>query len=270
MRAALAVALLALLALLGAPLEARAECGDGGDSGGGDSGGDGDSDSDSEPACEEVSPVVGHAICRRFGSWDASRRPAIRVSGGASIIRVPVSSMSFSGTAEHTDAAMAYAVTGEPGSATGGAFDLQVTAALGRHLYAGVEGSIGGLDTGPMAAPTTSAAGLAVDASSLVYLAGAAVAGAAVSFGDYQLRGEVGIGVRAVGLSVETRYAVDGEDCVLGETLFDTAALIRPRLSAQRWVTPWVSVGASAGTNLASRGETSVGLFVGGHLRAFR
>jgi hypothetical protein len=29
-------------------------------------------------------------------------------------------------------------------------------------------------------------------------------------------------------------------------------------------------MGASVGTNLMQRGETSVGLFLGGHLRAFR
>lgn len=260
-----AIGLALAIAALGTARTARAECGgDSGDSGSSSSSG---SDSgDAEPACEEVSPVVGRAICRRFGSWDASRRPAIRVAGGASILRIPVGSMSFAGSAEHSDApAMSYAVSGEEAAATGGAFDLQITAGLGRHLYAGIEGSIGGLSTGSMASPTT-AESLLVSTRSLVYMAAAGVAGAAVSLGDYQLRGEVGVGVRAVSLSVETRH----DECVLSSSLTDAAPLVRPRLSAQRWVSPWLSIGASAATNLAARGETSLGLFVGGHLRAFR
>ena len=255
----------ALASLVIAPQAADAQCGGDGGSSGSGSGGSGGGDSDSEPACEEVSPVVGHAVCTRFGRWDAGRRPAIRFAGGASLIRIPVGDLALSGAAAHADApSMSYAVVGSDRSATGGAFDLGVTAALGRHLYVGIDGSIGALESGPMSVSSATAE-LGVETRSLVYLAGAAVAGAQVDLGALQLRGEVGVGVRAVGATVETNHA----DCVLSDTHYDAAPLIRPRLSAQRWVTPWVSVGASAGTNLARRGETSFGLFVGGHLRAF-
>jgi hypothetical protein len=267
MRPAAWVATLAL-ALASAPASAGAsECGgDGGSdssSDSSDSSASGD-DGDSEPACEEISPVVGHALCRRFGDWDAGGRPPLRVMAGASILRVPIGSMSFAGSAGHTDLPMYYAVVSDRDDATGGAFDLQVTTGLGQHLYAGVEGSLGALETGPM---QSSAGGeLGVEARSLVYASGAAIAGAAISAGDFQLRGELGVGVRAVGLAVETSH----DDCVLSETIYDTSLLVRPRLAAQRWITPWVSMGASVGTNLMQRGETSVGLFLGGHLRAFR
>jgi hypothetical protein len=265
MRAILSAVAVAAVWVAGSS-DARAQCG--GDSGSVDSSSSTNSSSDSsdsEPACEEVSPVVGHAICGRFGSWDARRRPAVRVIAGASMLRIPVGSMAFAGDAGHSDVPMSYAVTGErAAAATGGAFDLQVAASVGPHLYVGLEGSVGGLDSGPMSA-SASTADLGVTTESLVYLAGAAIAGAAVSLGANQIRGELGVGIRAVGLTVETRHA----DCVLGDTRYDTALLLRPRLAAQRWITPWVSVGASVGSNLARRGETSVGLFVGGHLRAF-
>ena len=263
MKAMAGVLISLLLALAPSSVEAG-ECGGEGDSGSSDSG-DSDSDDD-EPACEEVSEVVGHSLCRRFGSWDASRRPAIRVSAGTSFHQLPVSSMSFSGVARHEDAPMSYRVAGDPGGdrASGGTVDLQLTAAIGRNLYAGIEGSAGALTTGRLASPI-SAESLAVEPQSLVYLSGAAVAGAAVSTGAFRFRGEVGVGVRAVGLTVETRHA----DCVASSTSYVSALLVRPRLAAERWITPWVSAGASVATNVFERGETSVGLFIGGHLRAF-
>src|SRR5690606_14998571 len=191
----------------------------------------------------------------------------IRVSAGASFHRLPVSAMSFSGAANHPESpGMTYQLVGVPGDerASGGSIDLQVTTPLGRHLYAGIEGSVGALTTARLDARATSAP-LVVEPGSLFYLSGSAVAGAALSAGDFRLRGEIGAGVRAVGLTVETRH----EDCVAASTSYDSAFLVRPRLAAERWMTPWVSAGASVGTNLLERGETSVGFFVAGHLRAF-
>lgn len=264
MRAAAATAL-ALLVLAGNRQAAASPCGDdSGDSSTSSSSSDGDDDD--EPACEEVSEVVGHAMCRRFGDWDAGGRPAIRFSAGTSFHRLPVSALSFSGSAEHADAPMmSYRVIGEQGElASGGSLDLQVTAGLGRHLYAGIEGSFGALATSRLASPISSA-GLAVEPGSLIYLSGSALAGAAVSAGDFRVRGELGVGIRAVGLTVETRH----DDCVASSTSYSSAALVRPRLAAERWLSPWISAGASVATNLLQRGETSVGVFIGGHLRAF-
>jgi hypothetical protein len=268
MRAAVSAIAIAIWLLASSPpAEAGASVCDDSDSDTSSTSSSDDDDDDDEPACEEISDVVGYSMCRRFGSWDAGGRPSIRVSAGTSFHRLPVSALSFRGSANHPEStAMSYHLIGAPGDerASGGSFDLQLTTLLGRHLYAGLEGSVGALTTTRLDSPTSSAP-LIVEPGSLFYLSGSALAGAAVSAGGFRLRGEVGVGVRAVGLTVETRH----DDCVASSTSYDSAFLVRPRVAAERWMTPWVSAGASVGTNLLERGETSVGLFLAGHLRAF-
>ena len=259
-RAALAAALALLLA---APGVARAECsGDDGDS---DSGAaSGDDDDDDQPACEEVSGVVGHSVCRRFGSWDASRRPPLRVTVGTSMRQVALGSTAFSGAAPH-DMPASYRVVTDPADdlARGATLDVEVAVALGRHLYAGLAGS-GGVLAAPPTSKTT-VGELDVSSGPLTYLSGSAVLGAALELGDYRLLGELGAGVQAIGIAVDTSQG----ECEASDTRFDADLLLEPRLVAARWLTPWISAGAGVSTNLLGRRAMSLGLFVGGHLRAF-
>ena len=46
-------------------------------------------------------------------------------------------------------------------------------------------------------------------------------------------------------------------------------ALVQPRVALERWVNPWVTVGAMVGSSALARGEVTFGVVVSGHARAF-
>lgn len=245
----------------------------GGSSSGGSSGGSSDSSSssssssDSEPACVEVSSVVGRSQCswNRFGRWNVARVPRIAMRIGTSVHSFSAAAMSFAGQAAHGDG-IAYRMVGgeltsDPASAV--TVDLGVTARFGRYAYAGVEGQIGRamVDTRMIERDS----GLQIDSSASIFSQSGVVAGVAVPVGNLSLRAEALVGARLVGLSVTSRHA----DCVDDSMAFDWSLLVEPRVSAETWLSPWMSAGVQVGSNVAGERDMSVGVFLRGHTRAF-
>ncbi len=259
---------LSLLVIVTGP-QVRAECG--GDNGGSSGGGGGDGGgSDGASVCDDVSSVVGHSRCTRFGRWDASHHRPFRLRIGTSLVRLGNGPTRFTGTAKHPGMpAVAYAVQrdGSNRALSGGSFDISVTTHLGdgvgRFLYAGIEGRLGALSSSGFRGE--SEADLEVMPTDLSYVSAAAILGTSVPIGPLTLRGELAAGVDAIGIKTHTQHL----DCEHHTTLFETKAALRPRVSVEHWVTPWISMGASLATNVLRKNDASLGLFVGGHWQAF-
>lgn len=243
----------------------------GGDSGGGSScdSGSSSSSSSSTPSCVEVSGVVGRQQCGRFGTWDVTNWPRLRISFGLSSHTFAPGSLTYRGTASHDDS-ITYIVTGEDAyavdsSATAFAFDLRLTGSVTRHIYTGVEGSLGGAglaDTRIMESP----AGLKVEpAGGAVYLAGGAVLGVGLPLGNVVAKAEVFAGYRAIGVPVTTRH----DDCVDESTAFAGDWVAQPRVSLEYWSRPWMTLGAWLGADTFGAEATSGGIFMRHHTRAF-
>jgi hypothetical protein len=250
-----------------------------GSSGGSDSGSSSSSSSDSdsggsssssssEPACEETSSVVGRSICpeNRYGKWRVpDLMPRMRVAYGLSTHRFSLSGMNFSGSAAHGDG-IAYRMVGEEvtsDSATALAMDLAFTGRLGRYAYAGVGTSVGRtiIDGARIERPGA----LSMSASGNLYFEFGALGGVAIPMGSVTVAAEALAGRRVVGLSVDSQHI----ECESSSLTFDSSWLVETRVSAQMWVSPWLSVGARVGSNTLARGDVSAGVFLQGHTRAF-
>lgn len=239
--------------------------GDGGDSGGGGDSGDG-GDYSAEPACVDSSDIVGRAQCRRFGSWDVSRRPRLRFGIGTSMHSFSMTGMNFSGVANH-DPDINYRVAGEnmgdAGQATAGSVDIRVTAGIGQYLFAGGQISLGGM-TVP-GRRTMASGALLVDTGRGFYGSFGGIVGASLPLGKWLIRGETQVGYRLISMTAETEHL----DCIDESGLQDGQWQIRPRLGLERWITPWLTAGGSLSRDVLRDGDLALGLFIGGYLRSF-
>jgi hypothetical protein len=263
----------ALLALAIAPRPALPCGGGGGDSSGGGSsggssggGGDSSSSSESEPACVETSSVVGRSTCSysRYGRWNVAWVPRLSMLFGTSFHRFSLDGMSWSGTAPHGEG-IAYAMVGGDVSsdlASAMTVDMNLTGRLGRYLYLGAEGKLGRamVDAGQRVDGA-----LTMQASGSLYSELGGVAGISVPLGGWTVNAEAFAGGRIVGLAVHS-YTLDCED---DSYTYDSSWLVEPRVSVERWLTPWVSAGAQLGANALGERDSSFGLFLRGHVRAF-
>ena len=194
--------------------------------------------------------------------------PRLTLTVGTSLHSVGLAGTSFAGTADHDqgiDYRIAGGAMGPEARAVGASFDMRVTNAVSDHLYLGVEGQVGGAGLVGGPAMVSQGDSLLLQPRGGLYLAGGGLAGAVVSIGDYDLRGEVVAGGRALGLQVHSQHL----NCTDDSTAWGAQPWIEPRVAIDRWVSPWVTVGAFAGGSLLHRGDTSFGLTVTGHVRAF-
>jgi hypothetical protein len=255
--------------------------GGGGDSGGGDSGGDSSYSSDSgsdgsssaSVGCVETSEVLGRRQCGEFGEWAMPAvLPPITIELGTSVRSFGLGSLRLGGTIDHEEhGSYQYSMVGggagegQPLAIAGG-FDVRML--LGRRLYGGVEASIGGIsaDERAMQMVTTDAMpGATLSPTVQLHLTGGAVVGARLPLGDFQLAAEVLGGTRMVQVSLHSQYGA----CETTEYERHVTAVVEPRLRLDYWATPWVALGAFAGTDLLSKDSQVFGVYIGGHARAF-
>jgi hypothetical protein len=273
-RAALALASgLVALAASAAPAMPCGSSGGGSDSGGSSSGGSSSdsgssSSSSSEPACVETSAVVGRSTCpeNRYGTWRVpSLLPRFRVAFGASVHRFSLSGMSFSGTAAH-ETGIAYRMVGDEISSSAASamtMDLAITGRIGRYAYVGLGSSVGHAMVDSERIEREGS--LSMSASGNLYVEAGVVSGISVPMGSFAIGAEAFAGPRIVGMSIDSQHL----DCESSSFAFDSEWLIETRVTAQTWLTPWLTVGGRVGSNVLQRGDMSVGVFLQGHTRAF-
>ena len=273
-------------ALLAAPAARAWACGGGGsdggssDSGSSDSGGDSSYDSSYDSSgssasigCVETSEVLGRRQCGDFGEWAMPAiLPPVTIELGTSVRSFGLGRLQLGGTIDHDEhGSYQYSMVGggegpsQPMAVAVGA-DLRIL--VGRRLYGGVEGSVGGIsaDERAMQMVTTDAMpGANLTPTVQLHLSGGAVVGARVPIGRFSLAGELMGGTRMVQVSLESQYGA----CVTTEYERHVTAVLEPRVRLDYWASPWVAVGAFAGTDLLSKDSQVFGVYVGGHARAF-
>lgn len=239
--------------------------GDGGDGGGYGGGSDSSSSEEATPACVDESNLVGHTECTRFGDgWDASSWPELSVSLGMGARYLPLGDLSFTGESTHGDNPHRLRVDGgELASAEAWLVPLwlRATGGVTRRVYVGAELEVA---VGGAGGDVPSRGGPAVAIDGISALGGGAIVGFGVPIGSLELRAEALIGGRYTMLSVRSMLM----DCIADASVGAGTWVVEPRLAIDTWATPWVAIGAFAGTD-ALRGGFDAGLTIAVHTRAF-
>lgn len=174
--------------------------------------------------------------------------------------------MAFDGTAEHEPSiqyTLAMDAMKRHSTAMAVSADARLTVLLGEHVYVGAHGSLGSSHASIEQPAGTGS--LSLHGSGGVYGAIGAVAGAAVRVDGWELRGEAEAAVRVVGLHMTSRYG----DCVDEQDVLHANLQVRPRLSVETWLSPWISAGAAVSANPHRPDDATFAVFIGGHIRAF-
>ena len=278
MRAAAALALaVGGLVALAAPARSAHACGDGGDGGsssggsssgggGGDSGGGYDTATTYTPACGDGTTVVGYRTCAPYGTWSTlARMPRVSVDVGLWSSVIDLGGLDVGGTVTHSDGSTYnYRVVGsELGQ------DAEVVGIRSRLLahrgatYVGLESGVGGIVASevdhrqPMSSTELASRTAAV-------ATGGVVAGGRVFVGRLSIGVEVMAGLRGVSVTSTSTHGA----CVVEDVQWSAAPTVEVRARGQLWLTPWITAGAYLGRD-ALGGQTSAGLDLGFHLRAF-
>ncbi len=282
-----AAGLAAACAVAAAPARADAgSCGGGGDSGGdgggdsggssgGDSGGSydaGSSSSAAAPPCIDGSEVLGHRECTGFGTWAMPRwAPRVAVELGSSLRVFSLRGTRFDGRVDHGDAGgYSYLVTGGEMSGEAVASGVDLRMLFGGRAYVGMEASIGAVGGDDRTAAVASSVGATATSEVTLSVVGGGVVGGRVRLRPDAARpvtvaAEVFAGVHTLAMSVDSIYG----ECVTTSTSADSRLLIEPRVRAEAWLSPWFAVGAFAGADVRGDGAAVMGIYLGGHSRAF-
>ena len=216
--------------------------------------------------CGNSTDIVGRAECEQFGDWSVARLPRVRIELGSSMHTFSLAGMSFSGQAENGQR-INYRMPGESvgraGEAKAWTSDLRVTTAIGRYGYAGGQVTLGAVkveDPQPMNSGL-----LTMEPDNGLYMTLGAVGGLAYYLGRWTLRSEAQVGRRIVTLDVTTRDA-DGVD---QSSVHDQQWQLRPQVAVESWLSPWITAGAALSTDMLHEGDMTMGVYIGGHLRAY-
>lgn len=284
------IAGLAVLGLLPAPRAAHAggSCGGGGSSGGSSSGGDSSSSSSSDSgssagdsyaaeshkACIDDTDVVGFRKCKEFGTWAGNMRvPRLFVELGTNVRQFGSGLGAQTGHIAHGSEQFAYRTimspTTDAPSDTAMTTALRLGIGLRRGFYAGVEGELGGLTSVASASPEMMSTGT-FGAPTLVQQRGlvmgaVGVAGFRGSAGRATFALEGAGGVRHVRYNFESTY----HHCIDTSTIAVSRAIVEARARGELWLNPWITAGATLGSNVLDRGDWVAGVFLGVHSRAF-
>ncbi|MBA3465369.1 MAG: hypothetical protein H0T46_35890 [Deltaproteobacteria bacterium] len=233
-----------------------------------------DSDDDdhrsTEPACIETSDVHGYRTCTPFGKWGRSARwPSLFVSAGTAMRRFASPMSTTDSTVTHDGESFRYRVTRPERAALDTAIVAQVRAGIGlRHgFYGAIELEAGGLadgstnpemmSSGVLGTPEIRAAGVAV-------LGGAIALGARLRSGVLDAGLEGVAGVRTLVYQYESHYLA----CETTTSITATTPVFEARGRAALWLTPFISLGVTAGRSLVDDAWIT-GLHLGASTRAF-
>jgi hypothetical protein len=224
-----------------------------------------------EPACVETSDVLGRRQCSGFGTWAMPAvLPRLAIELGTSVRSVGMSRIDAAGQIDHgIDGSYRYAMTGGEVGDEAAALGMDLRILGGRRLYGGVEASIGRIVGGDGPAMSTFGddrlATATVDAPVHLHLGAGAVIGARAPVGRLTVSGELYTGARAFRTEVTSHHGA----CVTTDTSYDVELALEPRARIDLWLSPWLTLGGFAGTDLRARDVRVVGVTIGGHVRAF-
>lgn len=266
-----------------APAYAGGSCGGGSDggsssSGDSDSGGDDgsyDGGSSSVPACIDDTDVHGYRRCTKFGAWGTNMRlPRLFLELGGGVRQFQSGLGGQHGNVAHEASQFAYRVVMPPSEASALDVAAMTTLRLGLGLrygfYGGLELEVGGLAsaapvrTEMMSDPGTFGSPEIRQRGGLV-VGAAGIGGVRASLGPASFAVEGAAGLRSVRYQFESEY----HHCITTTTIGSTHQILEARARAELWLNPWISAGATLGTNVLARDDWMAGVFVGFHSRAF-
>ena len=257
----------------------------GGSSGGGGGGGGGDyssssydsSDSGSSSAssgCIDDTDVHGFRRCTKFGAWAGNMRlPRLFFEVGSNVRNFSSGLASDqTGTIAHGTESFAYRVvmpTADVARDTAMVSTLRIGAGVTRHVYAGVEGELGGLVAPARASAEMTTSGTfgapIVEQGRGLVIGVAGIAGLRMGTGRATLALEGAGGLR----SVRYRFTSTYHNCVTDTTVESTTSLLEARARGELWLNPWLTAGATLGSNVLERNDWMAGVYFGIHTRAF-
>jgi hypothetical protein len=118
---------------------------------------------------------------------------------------------------------------------------------------------------GTTSATETYVADMQIRPTAFVQLTSGVTAGHSWLMGDWGVRGEMMVGMRLSVMDVVTRLG----DCISESTSKDLSLMLEPRVSVERWLAPWASVGVRVGSDLMQERDLSIGVAFTAHSRAF-
>lgn len=281
---------LALAALPAATASAGESCDSGGGSSGGSSsgsssdssGGSSDyssSDSSSSstsapavPACVDGTDVHGYRTCTKFGTWSNNLRvPAIIIELGTAVRQFPSPLGERTGTVTHGEESFAYRVVG-PGTAnvamdTAVVGTLRVGVGLRHGFYVAADGEAGGLTASQGSSEMTSSGVRGTPdfrQTHVVVLSGLGVLGVRARLGNLQLGAEAAGGLRTLTYSYQSNYLA----CEQTASFTTSMPVLEARARAALWVTPFISIGATAGKSVIDEAWVG-GVYFNANSRAF-
>lgn len=231
---------------------------------------DDDDDRSSTPACVESSDVHGYRTCTPFGKWGRSARwPSLFVSAGTAMRRFASPLQTTEAAVTHGAESFRYRVTRPERAALDTAVVAQVRAGVGlRHgFYGAIELEAGGLADGGNEAEMMSSGILGmpeIRAAGVAVLGGGIVLGARFRTGVLDAGLEGVAGVRTLVYQYESHYLA----CETTSSITATTPVFEARGRAALWVTPFISLGVTAGRSLVDDAWIT-GLHLGASTRAF-
>lgn len=200
------------------------------------------------------------------------RLPRVIIEMGTAFRVSPSLAGGQTGHVSHDGQAFAYRTVmpaGESGDDLSMVSTLRIGIGLGRSFYIAMEAEAGGLvapaaasaemmSSGALGSPTVrQARGLVVNAYGVI--------GARAQTKRGTLGVELAGGTRTVQYTYESNYGA----CETTSSVRGVAPVLEARVRAEHWLSPWISVGASFGSNVVERGSWMGGAYFGFHSRAF-
>ena len=256
----------------------------GGSSSGGSSSGGSDSgwshsssssgvDTTPNTGCIDDTDVHGFRKCTKFGTWgNSTRLPRIWVELGTSMRSFDTSLSDHSGSITHGSESFAYRVTmpaADPQRDVAAMTTARFGFGINRHFYSGLEAEIGGIVAPAHARTEMTGTG---NFGAPVVEQGRGLVVGFTGVGGYRASSKLGsLALEGAGGLRSVRYSFDSSyhNCETTETIAVTRGVVEARARGELWLNPWVTLGASLGTNVLAKNDWSAGLFFGFHSRAF-
>lgn len=219
-------------------------------------------------ACVDDTDVVGYRRCKEFGAWSSRGRPLF-FELGTSVRQFGSLLGGRIGHVSHDEESFAFRAVTEEAAPQ----DIAVTTAvrfgvgLPHGVYAGAEVEMGAL-VAPAAARAetmTGPIGPYVQQGRGFVAGGFAVLGVRGDTRHGSLAVEGAAGGRGVAYEFDSGYG----DCAETTAITAGRGVVEARARGELFLHPYITAGATVGTNVLARGEWMGGLYLGFHTRAF-
>lgn len=182
---------------------------------------------------------------------DWSALPPVFVELGTSMFEVTSPLSARTGSVTHGTDTFSYRVVAPPQPESNTAYigTLRLGVGLSNGLYSGIEGNIGGLSGGRVAAEMMSSTERGTPE---MQATGVGVAGILMMLGVQKRFGRLDLGLEAAGGMRALIYQYESHflACETTSSITETMPALEARGRASLWVTPHVQIGASAGKSL--------------------